>query len=91
MLIAEIVEKNRNAGQHYFDRDTLKFFGQRISSFKVLTSPKGNIFIYAWSNPPWSQTKLYKLSVAQFNVVNGHCEPIKFSTVQELKEYVRQN
>lgn len=32
---------------YYFDRKTMKFFGQRMSDFKVITSLGGRVFIYA--------------------------------------------
>lgn len=35
MRIHEIVAAVRSTGSYYFDRKTLKFFGQRISDFSV--------------------------------------------------------
>lgn len=32
---------------HFFDRDTLKFFGQTMKDFRVKKSPTGRIFILA--------------------------------------------
>lgn len=32
---------------YYFDRKTMKFFGQRMSDFKIVTSWSGRVFIYA--------------------------------------------
>lgn len=31
--------KNNNPHSHFFDRDTLKFFGERISEMRVLKNP----------------------------------------------------
>jgi len=32
---------------HYFDRSTMRFFGQTLKDFHVRKSPSGRIFIYA--------------------------------------------
>ena len=32
---------------YFFDRNSMKFFGQRMSDYKVKRSPKGKIFIFA--------------------------------------------
>jgi len=45
--IYEIKRATKFKSPHFFDRDTLKFFGQTMKSFKVKKSPKGRIFIYA--------------------------------------------
>jgi hypothetical protein len=36
MEVWELQEKTRKTEPHYFDRDTLKFFGESISSMNVL-------------------------------------------------------
>lgn len=48
---------------HYFDRGTLKFFGQTLKDFHVRTSPTGRIFIYAPSR--WNG-KLMGYSFAEY-------------------------
>lgn len=35
-LLGDIVQRAKEAGSHYFDRDTLKFFGQRLSDFHAV-------------------------------------------------------
>jgi len=47
MTIYEIKEKTREKSPYFFDKKTLKFFGQTMKSFKVSTSPAGNIYIFA--------------------------------------------
>ncbi len=32
---------------YFFDKPTLKFFGQTLGSFKVKESPRGNVYIFA--------------------------------------------
>ena len=41
--IAHIADHNQRSGGHYFDRSTLKFFGQRRSDFRVKTLDDGRI------------------------------------------------
>jgi len=47
--ISEIKRATVKTAPYFFSRDTLRFFGQTMSSFKVKRSPKGNIYIYARS------------------------------------------
>ncbi len=47
MTIYEIKEKTREKEPYFFDKKTLKFFDQTMKSFKVRTSPAGNIYIFA--------------------------------------------
>lgn len=32
---------------YYFDRETMKFFRQKMSDFKIVTSYSGHVYIYA--------------------------------------------
>jgi hypothetical protein len=45
--IYEVKSKTGYYAPHFFDRETLKFFGQTMKSFKVQKSPADRIFIYA--------------------------------------------
>ena len=45
--ISDIKSATSRTAPFFFSRDTLKFFGQSMSSFRVKKSPKGNIFIFA--------------------------------------------
>jgi hypothetical protein len=52
--IEEIEEATREKCPHYFDRETLKFFGQTMKSFKVSDNGDGRFKISApsfwWKN-----------------------------------------
>ena len=51
--IAEIKARTREKSPYFFERDTMRFFGQTMRSFSVRVSPKGNIYIVApsyWSD-----------------------------------------
>ena len=45
--IYEIKEKTREKEPYFFNHKTMEFFGQTMKSFKVRTSPAGNIYIFA--------------------------------------------
>lgn len=45
--IAQIKQATRVASPHFFDRATLRFFGQTMRAFKVRRSPGGRVFIFA--------------------------------------------
>ena len=45
--IYDIKYDTQEKSPYFFSRDTLKFFGQTMKSFKVVQSPTGRIFIYA--------------------------------------------
>lgn len=47
LTIAYIREATRQNSPHFFDRDTLKFFGQRMSSFRVWKGKSGATYIAA--------------------------------------------
>lgn len=52
--ISEIAYKNAKAGGHYFDRDTLRFFGQRRSDFRRKRLADGRIVVYAYAHRRWN-------------------------------------
>lgn len=45
--ISEIKSRTLKKAPYFFSKNTMKFFGQRMSDYKVKRSPKGKIFIYA--------------------------------------------
>lgn len=53
MTIYEIKERVRETSPHFFDRKTLKFFGQTMKSFKVYEQSDGRFIICA----PFGQGK----------------------------------
>ena len=65
--IAHIAERNAAAGGYYFSRDTLRFFGQRRSDFKVHVV-KGRVFVQASSYQGGNYTGE---SFAEFNPKTG--------------------
>jgi hypothetical protein len=55
--IAAIAQELMSAGNHYFDRETLRFFGQRRSDFRVYTGGD-RIFMFASASRGWDSPGL---------------------------------
>ena len=97
--IKEIAEAVKINGSHYFDKETLEFFGQRLNSFKVKESPKGQIFIFApsyWyvkNGSGLTEHQLMAYSVAIFDpkINKLHLTGEHFNTLQEVKQYIKKN
>jgi hypothetical protein len=51
--IAAIAAHNEKAGGHYFDKGTLRFFGQRRADFHARTLKDGRIVVYAFTHRRW--------------------------------------
>lgn len=67
--IAEIEEATRRKESHFFDRETMRFFGQRRNMFRVKRSPAGRIFIYApsyWPNHDGPGVRLMGYTFREF-------------------------
>lgn len=47
LTIYDIKYQTQETEPYFFDRKTLKFFGQTMKDFSVRKSPTGRIFIYA--------------------------------------------
>lgn len=45
--LLEIVANVNKNDPHFFHRDTMKYFGQTLSMFRVIVSKSGRVFIYA--------------------------------------------
>ncbi|KKN62624.1 hypothetical protein LCGC14_0510350 [marine sediment metagenome] len=95
--ISEIKQATRVKSPHFFDRDTLRFFGQTMSSFKVAVSPWGNIFIYARSYDR-DRNMMRDRGVKQFmgytfrQFKDGDLKTVqggRYTTLQEVQKYIR--
>ena len=47
MKTPTIYEIKDSVTGHFFDRDTMKHFGQTLKMFKTVRSPAGNVYVYA--------------------------------------------
>jgi hypothetical protein len=69
--IAHIADHNQRSGGHYFDRSTLKFFGQRRSDFRVKTLDDGRIVVYAHAHRGWDIKDDKPASLAVYDPATG--------------------
>lgn len=63
MTIYEIKRATKEKAPYFFSRDTLRFFGQTMRSFKVRESPGGRAFIYS---PSYYRGKLTGYTFREF-------------------------
>ena len=72
MNIYEIKEKTSETSPYFFSKDTLKFFGQTMSAFKVQKQPDGRYRISAPRKDRMGSTM--GESVRYFNPINNKLE-----------------
>ena len=75
--IEEIAELTKEKCPHFFDKDTLRFFGQTLRSFKVSDNRDGRFKIsapsYCWSD---GKKKLMGYSECLFNPATKDLEDL---------------
>jgi len=65
------IYQRKNPDGHYFDRDTLRFFGQILGDFRVKHIDK-RVFIYCWKcNSVYNKWKSPGTSLAEFFPESG--------------------
>ena len=89
MTISDIKRKTLKKSPYYFDRKTLKHFGQTQSSFKIVTSKTGKVFIYA----PMRDSRGVKggFSISEFkdnDLVSVYAVPFSVNTSAKIKSYL---
>jgi hypothetical protein len=76
---------------HFFDRATMKFFGQTMRDFRVRKSPKGNIFIFSVSGKGGHAFRQYIPSKivgkAQLRLVGELTQP----RLADIEAYIRSH
>lgn len=89
--MAEIKKKIEKNSPFYFDRKTMKHFGQTMKSFKVHQTPKGRVFIYAKTQSLDHRTGKYRdmgYSIREFidNGMDSDLKVTRFQSVAEMKK-----
>lgn len=77
MTIYEIKRRTAETNPHYFDRGTLRFFGQTMRMFSVRKMSDGRYRISApsyWDDPHTHLPRLMGYSVRAFNPANNELE-----------------
>ena len=75
MTIYEIKKQTEETAPYFFSKETLKFFGQTMKSFKV---KKLNEKEYLITAPSYSNRKLMGQTQRIFNVDSKKLEPVSF-------------
>lgn len=95
MLKPTIYDIKYNTTGNFFDRGTLRFFGQTMKDFKVKKSPSDRLYIYApirvdrkvsgWTFREVTGTLYYKLNVVP------KPEGVWCWTLQAILDYIAEN
>ena len=86
--IAEIARHNKQAGGHYFDPGTLRFFGQTLGDFKAKRIG-GRVIVFAYAHKGWTiEFNGRPASLAEFNEATG--ETRTPADAQQLKELLKR-
>ena len=87
--IAEIARHNEQAGGHYFDRGTLRFFGQTRGDFKAKRIG-GRVIVFAYAHKGWNIGFSGRpSSLAEFDEKTGNTRTP--ADADELKERFRRD
>tara|TARA_R100001463_G_scaffold23977_1_gene57254 strand:+ start:5160 stop:5381 length:222 start_codon:yes stop_codon:yes gene_type:complete len=71
MTIYQIKKRTAKTSPYFFSKDTMRFFGQKLSDFKVSKQSDGRYKISAKSGANWSQELK---TVRYFNPSNNRLE-----------------
>ena len=71
MTIYEIKERTKKTSPYFFNKDTMKFFGQTMKDFKVYKQKDGRFKIVAPSGSDWSNDLQ---TIRYFNPTNNELE-----------------
>lgn len=88
MDIYDIKRAVAHKSPFYFSRSTLRFFGQTMHMFRVVTSPQGKTFVYA---PMYVDGNLAGYSFREFtgdDLVSVSPRP---NTLSEVNQYIREH
>jgi len=74
---------------HYFDRKSMKFFGQTLKDFTVKKSPTGNIFLYApiYDSFTHKNTGCYSMREFKDNQLH-HCQIYGHIALSGIIDYI---
>lgn len=83
--ISQIAAANRQAGGHYFDQSTMRFFGQTRRMFSV-TYQNGRVFVFAARFDEKQEFMGY--SFAEFHPSTSGLTPITCLSPESMKAYL---
>jgi hypothetical protein len=87
--ISEIKRKTENKSPYFFDRKSMKVFGQTMRDFKVYQTKSGSIYIYAKMKPTDYRTgrpRMMGYTIRQFidKGMNSELRNVRYKTPSEL-------
>lgn len=94
LSISDIRELTREKSPHFFDRDTLRFFGQRMSMFRVWKGKSGARYIAApMRNRDRYTGRHYTVGVTFRKFTESDLELVDYKPIgmEDAKEWVKQN
>ncbi len=92
--ISEIKRITMKKSPYFFSRDTMKFFNQKMSDYKVERSPKGRIFIYApMFDYDYRTGKKRKMGYTFREFKNKDLKSVKgrYENLYDINEYIQKN
>lgn len=87
--ISEIKSRTLKKAPYFFSKNTMKFFGQRMSDYKVKRSPKGKIFIYAPTYDDLGNKMPYTFREFKNNDLIYSTK--MFESESDIKKYISKN
>lgn len=90
LTISDVKSDTLATSPHYFDRASMKFFGQTMRDFKVRKSPKGKFFILAKGKNGYSFRQYVpgkRMGHGELRVVRGVIAP----TLPQIESYIRNH
>lgn len=83
--IADVRRANREAGQHFFDRDTMHFFSSRV----VSSLYAGRYFITAESYPETGRTTYAVREVREDGFIKVDISSMRHMDIEDAREAAR--
>lgn len=82
----EFIQLNKSKGLHWFDHDTMRFFGTRISNWDIISG------LFITSEQPPHGSRVYSVRLADFDTgqvytVSEFCE---FNSIRSAKTALRK-
>ena len=89
--IYEIKERTKEKSPCFFSHKTMEFFGQTMKSFKVRTSPAGNIYIFAPLSHDGRHAGYTFRQFADNDLKHIHIEGKWNETLTDIKQYIKEH
>lgn len=89
LTIHDIKAATREKQPFFFSDSTMRFFGQRLSGFKVKESKTGRVFIYAPARDRYGNITFY--TFREFTGDDLVSVDQSFDTLDEIRKFIKNN